>query len=45
MTLLSLSFLEIQKFDAIGKNEQEEENPAYMNNSNNWKEVILKIKV
>lgn len=45
MGLLRLSFLEIKKFDAIGKNEQEEENPADMNSSNNRKEVILKTKV
>jgi len=45
MTLLILPFLEIKKFDATGKNEQEEDNPADMNSSNNRKEVILITKV
>ena len=37
MTLLKLSSLAIQEFDAIGKNEHELDNPAYMSNSNNRK--------
>ena len=45
MTLPKLSSLEIQEFDAIGKNEHEEDNPAYMSNRNNMKEVIVKTLV
>lgn len=37
ITLLRLSPLEIQEFDAIGKNEHKLDNPAYMSNSNNRK--------
>jgi len=45
ITLLRLSPLEIQEFDAIGKNEHEEDNPAYMSSSNNGKEIIVKTQV
>lgn len=36
-----LSPLEVKELDAVGKDEEEEENPTNMSNSNSTKEVIF----